>query len=243
MLNKQKGNMYGFVTHTWNPIKGKCSHDCNYCYMKVYPQKQLHLVEKELSDNLGQDNFIFVGSSTDMFAEDVPREWIKRVLAQCRNYSGNTYLFQTKNPSRYWLFNNEYPIKSVFGITIESNRSLRDFSKAQSVQARVSNMQEWFMKRKMITIEPIIDFDLMELIELIKKVRPEWVNIGADSKGHHLPEPSKEKVITLIEELKKFTEVKIKPNLKRIYSCNQNKENEHYNIGLRSSKSKGVKKE
>src|SRR3990167_1900105 len=31
MLNKQKGNMYGFVTHTWNPIKGKCSHNCSYC--------------------------------------------------------------------------------------------------------------------------------------------------------------------------------------------------------------------
>jgi len=25
-LNKQKGNMYGFVTHTWNVIKGKCPH-------------------------------------------------------------------------------------------------------------------------------------------------------------------------------------------------------------------------
>lgn len=26
-LNISKGNMYEFVTHTWNIIKGKCYHD------------------------------------------------------------------------------------------------------------------------------------------------------------------------------------------------------------------------
>ena len=31
MLNRQKGNMYPWITHTWNPIKGKCPHDCTYC--------------------------------------------------------------------------------------------------------------------------------------------------------------------------------------------------------------------
>lgn len=34
MIKESKGNMYEFVTHTWNPIKGKCSHGCTYCYMK-----------------------------------------------------------------------------------------------------------------------------------------------------------------------------------------------------------------
>ena len=33
--------MYEFVTHTWNPIKGKCYHDCSYCYMKkINPDAQ-----------------------------------------------------------------------------------------------------------------------------------------------------------------------------------------------------------
>ena len=31
-LNVAKGNMYEFVTHTWNPIKGICPHGCKYCY-------------------------------------------------------------------------------------------------------------------------------------------------------------------------------------------------------------------
>ncbi len=38
-LNETKGNMYGFVTHTWNPVKGICPHNCSYCYMrKWWPQ-------------------------------------------------------------------------------------------------------------------------------------------------------------------------------------------------------------
>lgn len=41
VLNEQKGNMYNFITHTWNPIKGKCWHDCSYCYMKKFKQKPI----------------------------------------------------------------------------------------------------------------------------------------------------------------------------------------------------------
>ena len=67
MLNKQKGNMYGFVTHTWNAIKGKCPHDCEYCYMKVFPQGELRLDEKEFKTDLGRNNIVFVGSSLAFF--------------------------------------------------------------------------------------------------------------------------------------------------------------------------------
>ena len=31
-LNESKGNMYSWVTHTWNTIKGECPHGCTYCY-------------------------------------------------------------------------------------------------------------------------------------------------------------------------------------------------------------------
>ena len=68
----------------------------------------------------------------------------------------------------------------------------------------------------MVTIEPIMDFDLEVFYDWIRDARPAWVNIGADSKGHKLPEPSKEKIEALITELKKFTEVRIKPNLSRL---------------------------
>jgi hypothetical protein len=68
----------------------------------------------------------------------------------------------------------------------------------------------------MITIEPIMDFDLPEFLEWIKRCNPQQVNIGADTGCNHLREPSKEKVLELIEALSKFTTVKQKKNLNRI---------------------------
>ncbi len=67
-----------------------------------------------------------------------------------------------------------------------------------------------------VTIEPIMDFDLEEMVELIKKCNPQQVNIGADSGNNHLPEPPKEKIFKLIEALSSFTTVKQKDNLKRL---------------------------
>ena len=101
-LNKQKGNMYPFVTHTLNFIKGKCPHDCLYCYMKIYRQPELHFDVRELKTNLGHGNFIFAGSSCDMWADGIDAFWIDSVLKHCRdNDAYNKYLFQSKNPIRF----------------------------------------------------------------------------------------------------------------------------------------------
>ncbi len=83
-LNKSTGNMYAFVSHTYNPMKGECEHSCPYCFMKgkrLLPPLRLEL--KELKVNLGEGNFIFVGSSTDEWAANVPSEWIEQVLDYC----------------------------------------------------------------------------------------------------------------------------------------------------------------
>src|SRR5512135_2590810 len=90
-LNKQKGNMYPWVTHTWNPIRGKCPHDCVYCYMKGrFDVGDLRLAESELDKNHGKGRTIFVGSATDMFANGVSRQWVFRVLEHCIKYDQNS---------------------------------------------------------------------------------------------------------------------------------------------------------
>lgn len=216
-LKKQRGNMYEFVTHMWSPIKGKCSHDCSYCYMKRWKLPPLHIDKKEMRTNLGEGNFIFVCHTCDMFAEDVPKEWITRVLSKCQNYF-NSYLFQTKNPSRLFEFLESYPPKRVYGTTIETNRNIVK-TNAPPVFERAKALSELrrIKQTTMVTIEPIFDFDLDDLVELVVLANPEWVNIGADSKGHNLPEPSAEKVKMLIEILQEKTTVKLKRNLQRIY--------------------------
>lgn len=213
--------MYGFITHTWNPVKGECQHNCAYCYMKRFPQRQLRLVEKELEDDLGEGHFIFVGSSTDLFAKDVPNEWIRATLQHCKNYPKNKYLFQSKNPTRFIDFKEDYPHDVVFGTTIETNdtaylasisRAPNPYDRAQAIKALRESGYE-----TMITIEPIIEFDLPAFTALLADARPNKIAIGADSNSRHsLREPNKEKTLALIQTLRLFTEVYLKPNLDRV---------------------------
>ena len=112
MLRERTGNMYEFVHYTWNPIKGKCLHDCSYCYMKqIAPNAtQPRLAEYEFETDLGKGNSIFIGSSTDMFAVDIPSGWIVNVLDFCQQHNdpkkANTFLLQSKNPKRFLEFIN-----------------------------------------------------------------------------------------------------------------------------------------
>jgi len=216
-MNKQKGDMYPFVTHTMNFVRGECPHDCVYCYMKgLIRNLTLRLESKEFRTDLGSGNFIFVGSSIDVFAEVIPTVWIKKVLEYCKNFN-NRYLFQSKNPKRFCEFG--FPKDSVLGTTIETNRDYK-LSKAPSSEERYKamlNAKRIFNFPIMISIEPMMDFDLEFLTIWIKELKPEFVSVGADSKRHNLPEPSREKIEKLIEELRKFTEIKIKSNLKRLY--------------------------
>jgi len=215
--------MYEFITHTWNPIKGKCYHDCLYCYMKKWgEQKPIHLDEKELKTDLGNNNFIFVCSGCDMFASDISHEWINRIIEYCKKYN-NKYLFQTKNPTR--IYDGMLPDNSIICTTIETNRwyfnvmnnAPRPKYRAKSLWL---NIKEY---KKYITIEPIMDFDINTLLRWVKLCEPIQVNIGADSKGHNLPEPPKEKIFQLIEELEKFTKVHLKKNLNRLIETENGK--------------------
>jgi len=81
LLNKSKGNMYSWLDATWNPVRGKCSHACVYCWANQPRLLPLRLEKKELLTDLNAGQFIFVCSSTDLFADNVPEEWIMQVLA------------------------------------------------------------------------------------------------------------------------------------------------------------------
>lgn len=218
MLRESKGDMYSWITHTWNPVKGECSHGCTYCYMKRWgKQKPVRFDEKELNTDLGSGNFIFVGSSCDLFAEDIPYGWIKRTLDHCRSF-GNTYLFQTKNVIRLWDFHPFLPERSKVCTTIETNRHYPDImgkspksGDRSGYLARFQGIRDCY-----ITVEPIMDFDIDPLLYFLSFPKPVQVNIGADSGNNHLPEPSKEKLLELIEELKKFTVIDQKRNLQRL---------------------------
>jgi hypothetical protein len=62
-----------------------------------------------------------------------------------------------------------------------------------------------------------MEFDLDILMGWIEEIQPEFVNIGADSKGCRLPEPSGQKIWMFIKELMKAgIQIKKKNNLGRL---------------------------
>jgi len=211
--------MYDFVTHTWNTVKGKCPHDCTYCYMKRWGSlREVRFDRRELKTDLGEGNFIFVGSSCDIFAEGIPREWTGDTLRYCRNFP-SYYLFQSKDPLRMGSFSELRRLGAVLCTTIETNRWYPDIMRnSPKPEDRADGMGLLSEYSRFVTIEPIIDFDLVPLVELIKRCEPKQVNIGADSGHNGLPEPSADKVLALIEELEKFTTIARKTNLGRLLS-------------------------
>jgi len=207
--------MYDWVTHTWNPIRGECPHRCTYCYMKGKPVGELRLDDEALNDNLGSGRTIFVGSSVDMWHFDVPYAWIDKVLDRCWLSAENLFLFQTKNPARYQYM--PIPENATLGVTLETNRATDEFSRAPAPVERAAMMGGITFRKKMVSIEPVMDFDIAEILRWITEwIQPVFVSIGADTRGCKLPEPPPGKLRELIDELRKITEVRLKANLRRI---------------------------
>lgn len=211
-LNTSKGNMYDFVTHTWNVVKGQCYHDCSYCYMKRFGTlKPVRFDRKELKTDLGKGNFIFVGSSCDMFSQVIPDEWVNDVLDHCKKFD-NQYLLQTKNPAAFARF--KFDERFILGTTIESNRWYISYGRSPSPRDRACALA-LVSQKKFVTIEPVLDFDVERLAEIIMIAEPDWVNIGADTGNNGMPEPSPSKIRALIAALS-GTRIEIKKNMKRI---------------------------
>lgn len=221
--------MYSWC-YTWNPLGGKCYYACDYCYVKnkIGPWLERmgnpkyvvepYLEKGELKTRLvtPSGELIFVQSNGDLFGEWIPREWIILVLKHCNQYPENAYLFQTKNPERMTDFLQYLPDNSILGTTLETNRNDLYEGRAPKPSARAYHFWNLPWKRKMVSVEPILDFDLILFVDWLRTINPLFVSVGADSLGCGLPEPSGLKVDSLISLLEGFTEVRKKDNLKRI---------------------------
>lgn len=230
-LTKSKGNMYPWVTHTHSHLGGECPHRCSYCYVDNprfgRPAKYtgpIRLLEGEFGVKYGAGKTIFIENCNDLFAEAVPYEFICRILKHCQEWPHNTYVFQTKNPGRMRLASLRIPANSIVGTTIETNRHFPEVMR----DAPTAWLRHWDMMllrdarpdlKLFVTIEPILSFDLEILVEGLIALQPDFVNIGADSKGKGLPEPSGNDVRALIAGLHQAgIELRQKHNLDRLLS-------------------------
>jgi DNA repair photolyase len=218
-VRKSVGQMYTWVTHMWSPSVG-CPHQCTYCYVTARKELPKEVTMDKPYPQLGTGRTIFVGFECDLFAEGVSRDDIRGVLEHCAKYDNN-YVFQTKNPNGVIEFLDLIPLKSLIGTTIETNRvgMISAISQAPTPWTRSYGLQKVkeYGFATFVTIEPILDFDPRLLFNMISQSKPEFVNIGADSKGHGLKEPSKEKILELVALINGAgIEIRKKMNLSRI---------------------------
>jgi len=146
--------------------------------------------------------FIFTCSNGDIAF--CPTEYLQAIINRIKEEPNKTFLIQSKNPA---TFNRVvFPLNTILGITLETNHDdIYEKAKVAPGAPLPSKRYEDFLKvkheLKMVTIEPVIDFDLDVMVEWIKKINPCMVWHGYNSKRCHLPEPELEKVKRLHWEL------------------------------------------
>lgn len=69
--------------------------------------------------------------------------------------------------------------------------------------------KDLLFKNKMVSIEPIMDFDLEPFVQWISDIKPILVHVGYDDYSNNLVEQPLSKTKQLIDNLRKFTTVKI----------------------------------
>jgi len=183
----------------------------------------------------------FVCSMGDLWSAGCPEDYRDAVLTflEMESFSQNnesipncpettTLLFLTKNPAMY---RDEWPIARsspnpnyVLGATIETNREkpghklwwLNAPTPPERIEEMVRFRELHPHARLFLSIEPIMEFDLIDFVDAIRKIQPEWVYIGLDNHHSNLPEPSEREIWELVYQISKFTEPRIKGRLSRI---------------------------
>jgi protein gp37 len=143
---------------------------------------------------------VFVCSMSDIMGEWWPTEWILAVLDRIRLFPKTDFLLCTKNPERYGDF--DFSPNVILGTTLETNHETWKYSWAASPALRQHFLAANPHPRKFISIEPIMDMDVAVMLDWVRMIAPEIVEVGADSTHNHLPEPLPHELRALLAGLR-----------------------------------------
>jgi len=125
------------------------------------------------------------------------------IIDRIKKCSAKTFLLQSKNPL---IFDKYLPLPNnvILGTTVETDNTVLagTVSKAPNTMLRCSALAILNHPRKMVTIEPIMKFNLTVLSLWIKVIGPEFVYIGFDSVGSSFPQPDPRKAMELVNRLR-----------------------------------------
>ena len=170
---------------TWNPITGcsKKSTGCLHCYAEVMSRRlkamgqekyangfSVTLHERCLDEPLSWRNVhnIFVCSMSDIFHEEVPFEFVDRMLDIIKRTPQHRYQILTKRAERMaeYFATRSIPANVWLGVTVE----------AQSSRSRIECLRSLSASVKFLSCEPLVE-DLGEL----DLTGVDWVIVGGES--------------------------------------------------------------
>ena len=207
---KQASNMYA-EAKTWNPFKG-CLFDCAYCRPSFQRQskRQKHLCQdcyayiphchEDRLSKIPSARIVFVCGNGDISfcPPSFTRKIIERIKEHNTQSPHKTYYFQSKKPAYFQPFLVEFPENVILLTTLETNRDAGydEFSKAPVPSKRHRQFKSLDYPRKVVTIEPVMDFDLDVFFRWIRGLHLEYVWLGLNSKPEALilPEPPPDKL-------------------------------------------------
>ncbi|ADB57973.1 DUF5131 family protein [Archaeoglobus profundus] len=224
---------------TWNPFVG-CRFGCVYCKPSFQRQAKRQKRRCELCyryephfhperlNKVPKAKVVFACAYGDIAFAKV--EWLEQILETIEKHDDKTFYLQTKDPRVFEALNDicGFPKNVLLGITLETNldefNTPSRFKKYEEISKAPKPEDRWITPNLIdyVTIEPILDFDLETFVYWIRCLSPKFVYIGYDNHNCKLPEPRGEKTLSLIRELSKFTEVRLKTIRPAWYENNGN---------------------
>jgi protein gp37 len=196
---------------TWNPVRGctKISPGCAHCYAETFAERfrgvpghpyeqgfDLRLVPHKLTEPLhwGNPRLIFVNSMSDLFHEDVPDDYIVRVVQVMEAANWHTYQVLTKRSDRLRKL-----LTTSLGFAVE----LRHIWWGVSVEnkrhgiPRINDLRASPGAIRFLSVEP-----LLEDLGSINLSGIDWVIVGGES-GHHARPMDRSWVLSIRDQCRK----------------------------------------
>src|SRR5438105_4900685 len=175
---------------TWNPVRGctKISPGCAHCYAEVFAERfrgvaghpyeqgfDLRFVPEKLAEPLRwpKPKMVFVNSMSDLFHEDVPLDYIQRVVQVMDKANWHTYQVLTKRSDRLReLLQNELRWAALlpqiwWGVSVENRRH---------GLPRLADLQQAPAAVRFLSVEP-----LLEDLGAIPLGGIHWMIVGGES--------------------------------------------------------------
>jgi protein gp37 len=193
---------------TWNPVRGctKISPGCKHCYAATFAERfrgvpghpyeqgfDLRLVPEKLDEPLRwkRPRRVFVNSMSDLFQEDVPLEYIERVVDVMARADWHIFQVLTKRSERMRDLL-QGPLRSVaalphiwWGVSVEDRKY---------GLPRVEHLRQTPAKVRFLSVEPLLEelgpFDLSRI---------GWVIVGGES-GPRARPMEREWVISILKQ-------------------------------------------